>query len=99
MRKLLWIDLGRRLMYMATAIIIIVVATVVGGQIVETSPHPTLGHYVMMAAIIVVGVWWSIKFQIAAWAKLDLVDFHKELRKVRQGKELGRIAHNAHNGK
>ncbi len=84
MRKLLWLDLIHRVMYLATAILIIVVALFVAGDMLDSVPTPTLLHPIIAIAIVLVSIFWSTKLQLLAWKPLDLVAVHKELQKKRR---------------
>ena len=68
-------------MYLATAVIIIVVALFVAGDMLSLVPTPTVLHHAIAITIIVVSIFWSTKLQFLAWKPLDLLAVHKQLRK------------------
>jgi len=80
LRKLLWLDLIHRAMYLATAVLVIVVALFVAGDMLGSVPRPTLLHHIIAIAIVAVSIFWSTKLQLLAWKPLDLVAVHKQLR-------------------
>jgi hypothetical protein len=71
-------------MYMLTAVIIIVAALWLAGDLLDHVKSPTFGHHLICATIVIVSIGWSIKLQILAYKPLDLVAVHKYLRKERR---------------
>jgi len=86
LKKLLWLELVRRFMYIFTGIIIVMVAVIFMGYILHMSnDSPMWARHILNVAIFVVILWWFIQLQLKAFEPLEPWALRKKLKERERG--------------